>query len=236
MRTKDKVAIGWCDPGQVDGLFAADIYNLAGSRKDRLGALVRNEGSGLLSRMRNELVRNFLNECDEPWLLMLDTDLTFPVAAFDELCATAHDKDRPVVSGLYFGAWRHDLWITPIPVVFHRAPDIQWVPVFDYPKQSIFEVDAAATGCLLVHRSVLERIRENAPENVGPDWCWFLDGPVGGRWVSEDLMFSERVKAAGFPIWCNSRVLLQHRKPVLVGEKQFDWLVSTLPADEEGSG
>jgi len=232
MKKSDKVAIGWCDPGQVDGLFAADIYNLAGSRKDRLGALVRNEGSGLLSRMRNELVRNFLNECSEPWLLMLDTDLTFPVAAFDRLCAAADATERPVVSGLYFAAWRHELWLTPIPIVFHRAPEVQWLPVFEYPRDALFEVDAAATGCLLVHRRVLERIRDNAPENVGPDWAWFLDGPVGGRWVSEDLMFSERIKANGFPIWCDSGVLLQHRKSVLLGERQFDWLVSTLPPDD----
>jgi hypothetical protein len=36
---------------------------------------------------------------------MIDTDEQLSVQAFDKLIETAHDKDRPVVAGLYFAAW-----------------------------------------------------------------------------------------------------------------------------------
>ena len=74
MRGGDRVAVGYCDPGTVDGAFCADMFTLAGARPQRLGSLLRVEGTGLLSRIRNELVRTFLDGTDEDWLLMLDTD------------------------------------------------------------------------------------------------------------------------------------------------------------------
>lgn len=229
MKKNDKVVIAWCDPGEVDGRFAADMMALAASRHDRLGPLIRNEGSGLLSRQRNEVVARFLDELSEPWLLMLDADLQVPVSVFDRICQTADAIERPVVSGLYFGAWSHELWITPIPVVFGALPDGTYLPAFEYPEDTVFEIDAAATGCLLVHRRVLERIRADAPPEVGPAWAWFADGPVNGRWISEDLIFSNRIKAAGFPIHCDSGAILAHHKRVWISDAHFRWLVSQLP-------
>lgn len=233
MRKEDKVVIGWCDPGQVDGRFAADMMSLAASRPRKLGPLIRNEGSGLLSRMRNEVVHRFLSECTEPWLLMLDTDLSITVQQFDRLCAAADQLERPVISGLYFAAWSHDVWVTPIPVVFGKLPDGTFIPAFEYPRDSLFEVDAAATGCLLLHRRVLTAIRDRFAETTGAEWAWFADGPVNGRWISEDLIFSERIRGAGFPIFCDSGVVLPHHKSVWVKETNFDWLVSQVMAKEE---
>ncbi len=31
MRSKDRIAVGWCDPGQVDGAFAADGAKIEGT-------------------------------------------------------------------------------------------------------------------------------------------------------------------------------------------------------------
>lgn len=64
MRNADRVAIGWCDPGTVDGKFAATMMRLASERSARLTDTIRVEGSALISRMRNQLVSTFLDRSD----------------------------------------------------------------------------------------------------------------------------------------------------------------------------
>lgn len=233
MKKGEKVSVGWCDAGQVDGTFAADLFMLAGSRRRELDMVLRVEGSALVSRSRNELVKKFLDESTAEWLWMLDADHSFSVKDFDRLCHFADRHHAPVMAGVYFGGWRSDPWLAPIPLIFRKtSQDPSWEPVWDYPHNQVIEVDAAGTGCLLIHRSVLMHLRENAPANLGPDWCWFLDGPVNGRWVGEDLIFCERVKAAGFPIHAHTGAQLLHRKHVWLGEKQYAWTISQLPDKE----
>lgn len=212
MKTKDKVSIGWADPGVVDGEFAVRLMMLVGDRRDRLGPMIRVEGSALVSRQRNEIVATFLDETDSAWLLMLDADEVFTTDVFDKLVAAVHDKDRPVVAGLYFGAFdQGGLIPTPVPLIY-KAQDGAYAAMHDYPLDSIVEIDSAGTGCLLIHRSVLLALRAKASEHEGPKWCWFNDGPINGQWFGEDLIFCRRVKDAGFPIFAHTGAQLPHRK------------------------
>lgn len=212
MRSGDRVVVGYCDPGQVDGAFCADLFHLAGERASRLGPLLRVTGSGLMSRSRNEMAATFLDRTSEAWLLMLDSDHRVPVAAFDRLISAAHDKARPVVAGLYFSARPSGgLYPRPVPTIFRAGPD-GLVPVFDIPPDQVIPIDAAGTGCLLVHRSALEALRDPAPAHLR-DWCWFADGPDGqGRWLSEDLTFCARLRAVGVPIHAHTGAMLPHHK------------------------
>ena len=74
MRVRDKVVIGWLDPGQVDGMFALSVAAVYAQRLSRVEALIRVEAGGLLSRGRNELVDRFMRTSDAEWLLMVDSD------------------------------------------------------------------------------------------------------------------------------------------------------------------
>lgn len=226
MKTGHSVSIGSCDNGSVNGAFAYALIQLAASRSSKLGTFVRVKGSGLLSRQRNNLVRKFLDETKSDWLLMLDSDEILSVANFDRLCAIAHDKERPVVSALVFSSFGDpkDMYPQPVPAIFQDTPD-GFLPLNKYDKNSVFEIDAAGTGCLLVHRSVLEAIRENADVNQGRNWCWFWDGPINGVWVGEDLLFSRRIRSLGFPIFADTSVILPHQKSFWLDERHHnEWM------------
>lgn len=211
MRTRDRVVIGWCDPGVVDGGFAADMIALASARSDRIGPHLRVEGSGLLSRVRNELVRTFLDRTDDAWLLMLDSDHRVPVGAFDKVTGAAHDRTAPIVSGLYFAAYnRGGDYPTAVPTIYRAVGD-RYEAMDDYPRDTVVRVDAAGTGCLLVHRGVLKAFRDAVDPDLR-DWCWFADGPQGGSWVSEDLTFCRRAIGLGFPIHAHTGAVLPHHK------------------------
>ena len=222
MRSRDRVAIGWADPGQVDGEFAVHIAMLATARANVVGPVIRVEGSALISRIRNEIVQTFLDRADDAWLLMLDSDEIITVPVFDKLVAAAHDVSHPIVAGLYFGAFRgDDIYPIPVPLIY-RAQDYGYGAINDYPADRVIEIDAAGTGCLLIHRSVLEKMRENATEDQGRDWCWFQDEPIAGHWVGEDLIFCRRAKALGFPIHAHTGAQLPHRKRYWLGESHHE--------------
>lgn len=221
VRTRDKVAIGWIDGGTVDGDFAAHLFQLASVRHERIDILVRIEGH-LLSRQRNELVSAFLRLSSAEWLLMLDTDHRFTPIDFDNLCASVHDVSAPVVSGLYFGSFPSGgLYPTAVPIAFSLDPNgVDYHALSAWTPGKMIPVDAVGGGCLLIHRSVLEKIRDNAADDV-KDWCWFMDGPANGRWYSEDMVFCQRVRDAGFPIYVNPDVTLPHLKTYWLTVEHF---------------
>ena len=220
MKSAHKVSIGSCDPGTVNGAFAYRLIQLAQARSARLGPFVRVKGSGLLSKQRNRVVKQFLDGTKSDWLLLIDSDEQLSVEAFDKLLETAHDKERPVVAGLVFAGFGIEgaPYPKPVPAIFQDAPE-GFLPLYNYDKNSVFEIDAAGTGCLLIHRSVLEKMRETADKNQGPDWCWFWDGPVDGNWIGEDLLFCRRIRALGFPIYVNTGAILPHQKSYWLDER-----------------
>lgn len=225
MKSGHKVSIGACDPGQVNAAWAYNMIQLVQVRDDRLGPFVRIKGSGLLSKLRNRVVAGFLDNTKSDWLLMIDTDEQLSVQTFDKLIQAAHDKERPVVSGLVFAAFdaHKNLYPKPVPAIFAES-EAGFLPLYKYDKDSIFEIEACGTGCLLIHRSVLEKMREVADPNQGDNWCWFWDGPINGEWISEDLLFSRRIRQLGFPIHVHTGAILPHQKSYWLSEEHHvDW-------------
>jgi GT2 family glycosyltransferase len=167
------------------------------------------------------LVKQFL-ETKSDWLLMMDSDEQLPVSSFDKLVEAAHEKERPIVAGLVFASFETGYpYPQPVPTIFQDAPE-GFLPLNKYDKDSLFEVDAAGTGCLLIHRSVLEKMRDEADEHQGQDWCWFWDGPIHGNWIGEDLQFCRRVRSLGFPIYAHTGAILPHSKNYWLDERQHD--------------
>lgn len=246
MKTGHKVIIASINPGQVDAMFAARISELFRERRDRIVDLMHDECSGLLSRARNNIVYNFLaHPSKADWLLMLDSDQQLTLDGFDKLVAAAHDTERPFVAGLYFGAWPGEFYPTPVPLIFNTVPGRadRFRPIVEYPRDQVIEVESAGTGCILVHRSVLEKIGEQAdPQHEtayftdgtsAPRWCWFRDMPVNGEWFSEDHYFCAAARQVGFTLHAHTGVVLPHRKRFWMDDKHHLISHRDMLTDEE---
>lgn len=222
MRSSETVAIGWIDPGLVDGMFAVRLFELARFRSERIGGMIRVEGS-LLSRQRNEVIAAFLDDYEADWLMFIDSDEQLTVSAFDKWCEAAHALERPVVAGLVFSTLSQGIMPTPTPAIFTSCADgVSVAPIMDYPVNKIIPIDAAGTGALMVHRSVLQKIRDTATDDEADRWCWFRDLPVGGKWLGEDLYFCRRIREAGFKLHAHTGVVLSHRRRFWLDERPFE--------------
>ena len=226
MRSKDRVTVAWIDGGQVDGQFAVSMIGLYAARSARIGSVMRVAG-GLLSRQRNEVVASFLDSNEADWLFFIDSDETISPEAFDKLCAAAHETERPVVAGLYFGAWDNgNLYPDIVPMIMRRNETGRYNPVDDIPADAIIDIDAAGTGALMIHRSVLEAVRDASNASPMADheagkWCWFRDMAVAGDWFGEDIFFCARVRDLGFPIVAATGARLAHHKHFWVTDAHY---------------
>lgn len=156
--------------------------------------------SSLVYDSRNGLARKaILGKFDR--VLWLDSDMQFDSDLFQRLSQDL-DEGRDLVSGIYFT--RKEPYK---PVIFDRAEyehQGQGVkPVastyYDYPKDSIFEVDAVGFGGVMMNVSLLEKVQEK----YGLPFA-----PMLG--FGEDISFCMRVKDLGVKMYCDSRVKMGH--------------------------
>ena len=84
---------------------------------------------------------------------------------------------------------------------------------FDYEPDTVVRCSGTGSACILIHRSVLERLGPNPYEP--------LRNPSTGELIGEDLSFCARASQADIPIHVHTGVPTSHLKPVWMGEAQF---------------
>ena len=149
------------------------------------------------------------------WLLWLDSDMVFEPDLLERLLAEAEEKNLDVLSGLYFKR------TSPTePVILKKldwrvnaegAVEREAEAYLDYPRDALFEVEGAGTGCLLtrvgIYRKVMERF------GITP----FQPLPNLG----EDYSFCWRLKQLGIKMHCDSRIKLGHAGTWIYDEVMF---------------
>jgi hypothetical protein len=220
------VIVGYAHGGEVSGEFSRTLLNVLASSKTLVYGQDVEVGGPMVADHRNYLVDRFLTT-EAEWLWMVDTDMVFESDTLDRLMASAHWKHRPVVGALCFGANRRSTSIYPTMYWWTEGGIIR-ADSMDLRSAGLVEVDATGAACMLIHRSVLEKVCEAHPFPKGPyAFAWNNDMRVG-----EDINFCVRVKTAGFPIYVDCDIRVGHVKPVILdldyyeqGKQNRDWHV-----------
>ena len=134
------------------------------------------------------------------WLFFLDSDVIPPRDAIVRLMA--HRK--PVISGVYSRRSPPEA----VPVIIKNGG---W---YQGPLNcGVIEVDLVGAGCLLIHRSVLEKLPP-LDERRGKRWFdWRVDMPHSlppGRALSEDFAFCVQCKDHGIPVLVDTSIECRH--------------------------
>jgi GT2 family glycosyltransferase len=217
------VVIGFLHPGMVSAYFTTSLVQMLlydqGTSRTVVGML-QEWSSANVSAARNEIVRRFLERDDRaPWLLFIDSDMAWDHDALDRLMIAADPETAPIIGGLCFGAVRDRLF----PTIYRLTPTddggLTTTRVGDYPRDRLVPCDATGAAFLLIHRDVLEVMRDRGFNKTFP---WFQETELGGLPAGEDLTFCLRARGMGVPIHVDTRVKVGHHKSSLYTEALFD--------------
>ncbi len=153
--------------------------------------------SSLIGYARNYLVKRFL-ETDCDWLYFWDADVVIRDLSFiEKLLETSEKLDAKVVGGVYrlksphmqYAAGNIDTKNNP-----ENLASIQNFKVGELKEPQL--ADVIATGSMMIHRSVLEKVAD--------PWFTIVDLP-GGKVIPEDYNFCANAKKAGFKVALDPR-------------------------------
>lgn len=240
------VTVGWVHRNQVDYSFFHSLVQVLGWDAEHLGRVWRGGfvaergGTGDLAAARNKGVRDFLADNRADWFMWVDTDMGFEANTIDRLMEAADPVTRPIVGALCFaqredeqdgiGGYRTVAWpvVMDWNVVNERGG---WQIRWDYPRNTLTQVHGTGSACVIIHRSVFEKIRDE----YGPDWSsWYtrVINPTTGELVGEDLSFCLRVMRAEIPMFVHTGVQTTHLKPIWLSEQDY-WRQRALTPEPE---
>lgn len=134
----------------------------------------------------NQIIRDMKGE----WVWIMGDDHVFPPETLLRLLA--HDVDVVVP---------HCLKRTPPwpPVVYSHQDEDGWYVAADLPLEGLTEVHAAGSAGMLIKKHVLDALEDP----------WFRPAPDAAG-LNEDLYFCQKVREAGFTIYCDPAVAIGH--------------------------
>ena len=175
---------------------------------------------------RESMVKNALDQGFE-WIFFLDSDVIIPDGTFEKLFS----HKQPLVNGMYKakkpGGFFWAAWIrTKVEDKNITATGEAFAPVASWEGRLI-AVDVIGTGCMLVHRSVFEKISATYP---GLPWFFWskerspallksmdLPDPLMNE-VSEDFYFCLLAKKCGFQVIVDTEIKCGHISTVKIEE------------------
>lgn len=245
----EKVVVAYLRPSTVHGAFMESLmdlflYDVALHRRivEGGGRLSFQAGANL-SAPRNDVVRKFLEYDKADWLWMVDSDMTFAPDTVERLLEHADPEKAPIVGGLCFGLNdKGDV----IPTLFGLDGDpgdlenLENIRFEMWPMDTMYQVVATGAACLLVHRSVFEKMRDfdhpSGRRGFNDAFPWFQELEHAGRPVSEDIAFCWRAGLMQIPVYVNTAVHIGHVKDRLLTMESYFLARGLLAPSHVGAG
>lgn len=213
----NEIVVGYCHPETVNAVWHdCMMYMLMTDIEGphHIAGVSSIQGGPAVSLLRHHIVTDFLANHEAPWLLMLDTDMTFQPDVLGRMLAAANDKIRPIVGGLAFAY--NDRVDGIRPTMMSRADDGTYTPHTKIPKDSLVKVDATGAACLLVHRTVYETMDD------GTTMPFYREHVVGKSHYGEDVGFCERAtQTFGYPIFVHTGIEFGHMKNHCITSRDY---------------
>lgn len=180
-----------------------------------------------LTDARNKAVKLFLEEDRADWLFWVDTDMGFAPDTLDRLMEAADPVERPIVGALAFtqreeapdgmGGWR--CLATPTVFDWTALDDGQmgFNVRFNYPPDTLTRCAGTGSACILIHRSVFERIQAE----YGPIWYDRIFNSTMGKLTSEDLSLCLRAGALNIPVHVHTGIRTTHQKVLWLQQDDY---------------
>jgi hypothetical protein len=213
VKSNETVLLGWCDNGTTDGKFTEGLVGVfvsGPSNSINLTSAIRVEGNQI-GRQRQVLFDHWADNVKTDWLLWVDSDIKVNVQILKKLWEVADSQERPIVSGTYFVSKETDgSLMIPLPVLFNDVDGDEFKISYCHPlpKDTLLMCDSAGMGLVLMHKSIVSKLREQYPNQS----LFAEKEGIGTEYISEDVSFFRKVKKVGIPLYAHTGAIATHIK------------------------
>jgi len=209
---KETVSFAWCDGGTVEGRFASGLLNTmleAQRRGINVASSIRVQGNQI-ARQRQSLIDYWYDNMQTDWLMWVDSDIVMTMDAFQLVWDSAEKISKPLVTGVYFVSQENEQSLMePTPAIYMNT-DSPYVTraIHPLPPNQLIPIDVGGFGFVLMHRSVVPKVRE-----VAGEFSVFGENQQpANKFISEDVSFFRKAKQAGIQAYAHTGAHLQHLK------------------------
>lgn len=145
-------------------------------------------------------------------MFWVDSDININLEIFKKICSIANKKTHPIVSGVYFISKESD---GSLPVVMPCIFDDIDTYLIKYhhplPHDQVIKVDSAGMGLVIMHRSVIKKLKEK----YGKKSFLFAENNLSeDEFIGEDISFFRKCKELKIPVYCHTGAIAKHIKRV----------------------
>jgi len=225
-KSDDKILLGWCDGGSVDGKFAEGVIYSIITGAIPIHSAMRVQGNQI-GRQRQTALEHWYDKTDYDWMLWVDSDIELTKEALQKVWAAADKDERPVVTGTYFISKENERSLmAPYPAVFNwvEGDDFSIAYVHPLPKDALIQVGSAGFGFVLMHRNAITQMRR-----VHGSIPYFNETGVGKKFVSEDINFFRLMGKAGVPLHTHTGATVKHMKRFALDVEYYKFFWNNQP-------
>jgi hypothetical protein len=231
---QETVSIAWCDNGMVDGKFMQGVTDVMLKSGINFTSTLRSQGNQI-ARQRETVITYWYDKTDTEWLLWVDSDVVISPDKFKLLWDNKDAKKRPMVTGVYFTTdTPEEPLMVPMPTVFDFVDNedggFGLKRVHPLPENKLIQISAAGMGFILMHRSVVERIRA-----ILPDAQLFMEMGRGTKFIGEDIYFFALCEKAEVPLFCHTGATAPHMKRFSFDEHYYKAFFGGVKEDKKSN-
>jgi glycosyltransferase involved in cell wall biosynthesis len=207
---EETVSIAWCDNGMVDGKFMQGVTDVMLHSGIKFATTLRSQGNQI-GRQRETAVNYWYDNNKSDWLLWVDSDVVLSPEVFLKLWKKKDALNKPLLTGVYFTTdTPEEPLMIPMPTVFEFVNEKNSVGIkriHPLPENQFLKVGAAGMGFVLMHRSVVDKIKAAVPGAP-----LFTEIGVNKSFMGEDIYFFALCDKADVPVWCDTSAVVPHMK------------------------
>jgi len=197
--TKDSIAVVWCDNGMVDGKFMQGVTDVMLKSGVEFATSLRSQGNQI-ARQRQTVFDYWFDKTDYEWLLWVDSDVVISPEKF-RLLWDNKDAEKPTIFNFIVG----------------DEGGFGLTRVHPMPVNQLIKVDAAGMGFVLMHRSIVPKVRE-----ASQDGQVFMEMGRGTKFIGEDIFFFALCDKAEIPLYAHTGALAPHMKRFSFDEHYYN--------------
>lgn len=176
--------------------------------------------TGSLVYLAREILAAYAINNEFDYVLWLDSDMVFQPDMLERMI----EDDVDMVAGLFFQRripCDPAIWSK---IVCGESGEKHDERYYEYPENSLFEIDACGMAAVLVKGEVIRKVYDTYQRTFEP---------ISG--YGEDISFCIRAKNCGYQLWCDSRIKVGHRGFTFITEDTYKAMRKQLGSDENGN-